>query len=99
MNVFDLRLIQAFFLTLFSFMLVACAGSSGSSGSDNLTVTISINSTGEGGDSISSALLLSDTDVGGTPSNTTGIILIHGRGGNPDSAVVRQLRNDLYGRG
>jgi len=29
----------------------------------------------------------------------TGIVLIHGRGGDPNRAVVRQLRHDLYYRG
>ncbi|MDH5228819.1 MAG: alpha/beta hydrolase family protein [Gammaproteobacteria bacterium] len=31
--------------------------------------------------------------------NGVGVVLIHGRGGNPDAAVVRQLRHDLYDRG
>ena len=55
-----------------------------------LTILISACGGGGGG---------SDTEVGGTPTNTTGVVLIHGRGGNPDSAVVRQLRKDLYTRG
>lgn len=88
-------------LTLF---LTACGGGGSGDGQQvNLlndpTQAITLDSSGEGGSGLFSALLLSDTEVSGTPSNSTGIVLIHGRGGNPDSAVVSELRKDLYERG
>lgn len=57
---------------------------------------IALSSLAEGGSSASfNALLLEQSQ----PLSNIGIVLLHGRGGNPDSAVVRQLRNDLYDRG
>ena len=84
------------FISGLIFLMSACGG--GSSASDS-TQAITLDSSTEGRAGTFSALLLSDTEVGGTPTNTTGIVLIHGRGGNPDTAVVRQLRKDLYARG
>lgn len=83
-------------LLFVSFTLVACGG--GNSPSES-TTTITLDSSSEGGSTTSTAILLSDTPIGGTPAKTTGIVLLHGRGGNPDSAVVKELRKDLYNRG
>jgi len=74
------------------FILNACGGGGASQPVDS-TVSLTLNS----GSATFSALLLQPA-LSNTP-NTTGIVLLHGRGGNPDSAVVRQLRKDLYDRG
>lgn len=78
--------------------LVACGGG-GSTGAADTTQKLTLSSIAEAGNSSSfSAYLLTQVLGSGTP-NTTGIVLLHGRGGNPDSAVVSELRRDLFNRG
>lgn len=76
--------------------LTACGGGGDETAVDK-TKSITLNSASEGGNANFSALLLQP--IIGTVLSKTGIVLLHGRGGNPDSAVVRQLRKDLYDRG
>jgi len=88
-------IISAFVLGL---TVTACGGGDSSSTTVDTTVSLKLDSTTEAGSSVNfSALLLHP--LLGNSSNTTGIVLLHGRGGNPDSAVVRQLRKDLHNRG
>ena len=79
-----------------SFIISACGGGSASTPVDR-TVSLKLSSASEGGNANFAALLLQPIVGGGL--SQTGIVLLHGRGGNPDSAVVRQLREDLYDRG
>ena len=86
-------IISAFVLGL---TVTACGG--GSTEPVDTTASITLNSFAEGGSSANFSALLLHRFLGSS-SNITGIVLLHGRGGNPDSAVVRQLRKDLYDRG
>lgn len=88
-------IISAFVLGL---TLTACGGGGNPGTTVDTTISLTLNSSIEGGSTTFSALLLRRL-FGGSNTNTTGIVLLHGRGGNPDSAVVRQLRKDLYSRG
>lgn len=78
--------------------VTACGGGDSSSTTVDTTVSLKLDSTTEAGSSVNFSALLLHRLLGNS-SNTTGIVLLHGRGGNPDSAVVRQLRKDLYNRG
>lgn len=76
--------------------LVAGCGGGSSSDDGSAADAVTLDSTTEAGSSTSFQARV----LASTPSTMdTGFVLLHGRGGNPDSAVVRQLRNDLYGRG
>src|SRR3546814_8399192 len=55
---------------------------------------LSLDSAAEGGSGRFAALLL---EGGGRPA--TGVVLLHGRNGNPDSAVVGPLRRSLNAAG
>lgn len=87
------KIIRSIFFFGFSLTLIACGGGGDSTPASDPTTTLSLSSVTEGGSANFSSLLLSPT-----APNTTSIVLLHGRGGNPDSAVVRQLRKDLYQR-
>ncbi len=72
----------------------ACGGGGG--GAADPTQVIALSSIAEGGSSPSfTAFLLEHTPL----QSDTGIVLLHGRGGNQDSAVVSELRRDLHNRG
>ncbi len=79
-------------LFLVTFLHLAGCGS-GAVSDDDL---ISLDSTTEGGSTTSFSARLMERK---SSVNQMGIVLLHGRGGNPDSAVVQQLRYDLYDRG
>lgn len=93
----NFKILVIFFLMLATTFLAACGNSDdGDSGGGTGSDIIFLDSTTEDGvtDSFLARILVN------TPSlNDAGIILIHGRGGHPDKAVVRQLRHDLFGRG
>ncbi len=63
-------------------------------GGESRAVPVTLDASSEGGSPAFDALL----ELPGAP-NGVGVVLLHGRGGNPDSAVVRQLRTWLPGEG
>ena len=87
-------IIISIYLTL---TLIACGGGGSASTPVDRSVSLTLSSAIEGGNANFASLLLKP--IVGSGLSQTGIVLLHGRGGNPDSAVVRQLRKDLYDRG
>ncbi len=87
------------FLILLAVLTTACGGGGGDDSpppSNTGAGNISLDASTEGGSNTAFAAELLEQ---GTPANNIGVVLLHGRGGNPDTAVVRQLRNDLFLRG
>jgi len=77
--------------------LLACGGSDTKTALvTDIDMPVSLSSLSENGNSSTFNSLLRSTEP---LQSTRGVILLHGRGGNPDAAVVRQLRNDLAERG
>jgi len=76
------------------FVVIAC--SSGVVKKYNIDQVLTLSSIAENGSSSKfNTLLLASEPL----QKKTGVVLLHGRGGHPNTAVVRQLRNDLFHRG
>lgn len=92
-NIYKSGIVSKFLVFILPLALIACGGGGSSDETADTITTLTLNSATEGGSANFTALLKQPA-----VANTTGVVLVHGRGGNPDSAVVRQLRNDLFDR-